>query len=75
MAKILMSPRSSDRKSCWYGLAGGLVSSGLLAGWLSDVDAAAFEAFLESSLDGEVAAELLPAPEHTVLLWMDAVTA
>lgn len=75
LAKTVKSMLSNDRKSCWYGLAGVLGLSGLLADWLSDVDAAAFEAFLDSSLDGEVAAAVLSAAEHTVLLWVDAVLA
>lgn len=53
--------------------------SGVATGLLSDVDAEAFEAFLESSLDGKVAADVksavLSAAEHTVLLWAVAVLA
>ena len=74
LAKTFMSTLSSDKNNCWYGLAGGLGFSGLVAGWLSEVDAAAFEAFLESSPEG-LAAAVLSAAEHTVLLWVGAVLA
>ena len=43
-------------KGFWFWFAGGCVSSEGVAGWLLDVDAAAFDAFLESSPEGELAA-------------------